>query len=119
MLRCRRGSVVSDVVDVPEAASVSSTQLVETPVVVARFAPAVAEPEPDPELEPESEPELIVSLTYVSTLVATIVSDVTLLAPVIEPGGTELVVYDPTTAWGITNPTYFRVRCASGGAASR
>ena len=42
--------------------------------------------------------ELIVSPTYVSTLVATIVPDVTLLAPVIEPGGTELVAYDPTTA---------------------
>ena len=74
----------------PEAASVSSTQPVETPVVVAP-APAVAEPEPDPEPEPESEPELIVSPTYVSTLVATIVPDVTLLAPVIEPGGTELL----------------------------
>ena len=97
-------SVVPGVVDVPEAASVSSTQPVETPVVVAP-APAVAEPEPEP--EPESEPELIVSPTYVSTLVATIVPDVTLLAPVTEPGGTELVAYDPTTAWGITNPTYF------------
>ena len=64
-------------------------------------APAVAEPEPEPEPEP------IVSPTYVSTLVATIVPDVTLLAPVTEPGGTELVAYDPTTAWGITNPTYF------------
>ena len=88
----------------PEAASASSTQPVETPVVAAP-APAVAEPEPEP--EPESEPELIVSLTYVSTLVATIVPDVTLLAPVTEPGGTELVACDPTTAWGITNPTYF------------
>ena len=87
-----------------EAASVSSTQPVETPVVVVP-APAVAEPEPEP--EPEHEPEPIVSPTYVSTLVATIVPDVTLLAPVTEPGGTELVVYDPTTAWGITNPTYF------------
>ena len=64
-------------------------------------APAVAEPEPEPEPEP------IVSPTYVSTLVATIVPDVTLVAPVTEPGGTELVVYHPTTAWGITNPTYF------------
>ena len=89
-------SVVPDVVDVPEAASVSSTQPVETPVVVAP-APAVAEPEPEP----------IVSPTYLSTLVATIVPDVTLLAPVTEPGGTEVVEYDPTTAWGITNPTYF------------
>ena len=93
-------SVVPDVVGVPEAASVSSTQPVETPVVVVP-APAVAEPEPEPEPEP------IVSPTYVSTLVATIVPDVTLLAPVTEPGGTELVAYDPTTAWGITNPTYF------------
>ncbi|MEK9526340.1 MAG: hypothetical protein VWZ83_08015, partial [Acidimicrobiaceae bacterium] len=63
-------SVVPDVVGVPEAASVSSTQPVETPVVVVP-APAVAEPEPEP----------IVSPTYVSTLVATIVPDVTLLAP--------------------------------------
>ena len=93
-------SVVPDVAGVPEAASVSSTQPVETPVVVVP-APAVAEPEPEPEPEP------IVSPTYVSTLVATIVPDVTLLAPVTEPGGTELVAYDPTTAWGITNPTYF------------
>lgn len=93
-------SFVPDVVDVPEAASVISTQPVETPVVVVP-APAVAEPEPEPEPEP------IVSPTYVSTLVATIVPDVTLLAPVTEPGGTELVVYHPTTAWGITNPTYF------------
>lgn len=93
-------SFVPDVVDVPEAASVISTQPVETPVVVVP-APAVAEPEPEPEPEP------IVSPTYVSTLVATIVPDVTLLAPVTEPGGTELVAYDPTTAWGITNPTYF------------
>jgi lipoprotein-anchoring transpeptidase ErfK/SrfK len=101
-------SVVPDVVDVPEAASVSSTQPVETPDVVAP-APAIAEPEPGPEPEPEPEPEPapIVSPTYLSTLVATIVPDVTLLAPVTEPGGTELVVYDPTTAWGITNPTYF------------
>ncbi len=89
-------SVVPDVVDVPEAASVSSTQPVETPVVVAP-APAVAEPEPEPEPEPIVSP----------TLVATIVPDVTLLAPLTEPGGTELVAYDPTTAWGITNPTYF------------
>lgn len=93
-------SFVPDVVDVPEAASVISTQPVETPVVVVP-APAVAEPEPEPEPEP------IVSPTYVSTLVATIVPDVTLLAPVTEPGGTELVVHHPTTAWGITNPTYF------------
>ena len=89
-------SVVPDVVGVPEAASVSSTQPVETPVVVVP-APAVAEPEPEP----------IVSPTYVSTLVATIVPDVTLLAPVTEPGGTELVAYDSTTAFGISNPTYF------------
>ena len=95
-------SVAPDVVDVPEAASVSLTHPGEPPVVVAP-APAVAEPEP----EPEPEPELVVSPTYVSTLVATIVPDVTLLAPVTEPGGTELVSYDPQTAFGISNPTYF------------
>ena len=93
-------SVVPDVVGVPEAASVSSTQPVETPVVVVP-APAVAEPEPEPEPEPT------VSPTYVSTLVATIVADVALLEPVTEPGGTELVAYDSTTAFGISNPTYF------------
>ena len=100
-------SVVPDVVGVPEAASVSSTQPVETPVVVVP-APAVAEPEPGPEPEPEPEPEPapIVSPTYLSTLVATIIPE-GFLAPVTEPGGTELVAYDEATAWGISNPTYF------------
>ena len=56
---------------------------------------------------PEPEPEPVVSPTYLSTLVVTIVPDVTLLAPVTEPGGTELVSYDPQTAFGISNPTYF------------
>ena len=90
-------SVLPDVVDVPEAASVSSTQPVETPVVAAP-APAVAEPEP--------EPEPVVSPTYLSTLVATIIPE-GFLAPVTAPGGTELVAYDEMTGWGISNPTYF------------
>ena len=91
-------SAVADVGAVSEAVSVSAPQPAEAAVVVAPV-PSVAEP------EPEQEP--VVSPTYLSTLVATIVADVALLAPVTEPGGTELVAYDPTTAFGISNPTYF------------
>ena len=91
-------SATADAGAVSEAVSVSAPKPVEAAVVVAPV-PSVAEP------EPEQEP--VVSPTYLSTLVATIVADVALLAPVTEPGGTELVAYDPTTAFGISNPTYF------------